>query len=112
MQRSIGPVPRHTSPPTLVFIALLLAGLFLPSHALAQFANADLAGTVTSSDGQDLPGVTVTARNEASGISRTTVTAANGAPSPYSSPSGVASTSSASASNTPRERKNSPTSAP
>lgn len=54
-------------------LALLAA---LP--AAAQFANADLGGVVTASDGAALPGVTVTATNEAAGLSRTTVTAANG----------------------------------
>jgi len=59
---------------------LLLAGLLLLAvpPAFAQFANADLAGTVTDTDGSALPGVTVTATNEATGLPRTTVTAANG----------------------------------
>lgn len=43
-----------------------------------QSENADLAGVVTDSDGASLPGVTVTARNEATGLSRTTVTSTNG----------------------------------
>ncbi|HEX9736763.1 MAG TPA: TonB-dependent receptor [Thermoanaerobaculia bacterium] len=46
--------------------------------AAAQFANADLGGVVTSSDGKALPGVTVTATDEAAGLTRTTVTAVNG----------------------------------
>ena len=43
-----------------------------------QLADAGLAGVVTDADGEALPGVTVTASNEANGISRTTVTAVNG----------------------------------
>ena len=53
--------------------------LMLATPMAAQFANANLAGTVVSIDGTALPGVTVTATNEATGISRVTVTAANGA---------------------------------
>lgn len=47
-----------------------------PSNA--QFARASLSGLVVDPDGAALPGVTVTARNEASGFSRTVVTSANG----------------------------------
>jgi hypothetical protein len=54
-------------------LALLLAG-----PAVAQFANADLGGTVDLSDGNALPGVIVIATNEATGLSRTTVSAATG----------------------------------
>ena len=60
-----------------VAIAVTLALVFAWPTA-AQFANADLAGVVTDSNGGALPGVTVTARNEATGSSRTTVTATNG----------------------------------
>ena len=55
-----------------------LAALAFAWPAAAQFANADLAGAVTDTEGGALPGVTVTARNEATGSSRTTVTAENG----------------------------------
>jgi len=48
----------------------------VPVHA--QFANADLAGTVVDSEGGTLPGVTVTATNDATGLGRSTVTANNG----------------------------------
>lgn len=62
--------------PALIFALL---ALFVTSQPIAaQFANADLAGVVTDTDGASLPGVTVTARNEATGASRTTVTAENG----------------------------------
>lgn len=57
---------------------VVLSALSLAPPAAAQFANADLAGVVTDADGGVLPGVTVTARNEATGSERTTVTAANG----------------------------------
>jgi len=54
-------------------------GLMLAAPpVLAQFANADLAGTVTDTDGAALPGVTVTATNDATGLHRTTVSSANG----------------------------------
>jgi outer membrane receptor protein involved in Fe transport len=61
--------------------AWLLASIALPlaaGVASAQFANADLAGTVKSSDGNDLPGVAVTATNEGTGQTRTTTSTANG----------------------------------
>lgn len=59
---------------------LILASLLLVAPpAFAQFANADLAGTVTDSDGAALPGVTVTATNKSTSLSRTTVSSANGA---------------------------------
>ncbi len=60
----------------VVFIALALGIGLQP--ALGQFANADLQGSVTDIDGGALPGVVVTARNEASGVARTTVTSATG----------------------------------
>ena len=55
-----------------------LAAMVFASPVAAQFANADLAGVVIDSEDGALPGVTVTARNEATGIERTTVTATNG----------------------------------
>ena len=63
----------------VVFALLALFGLGLGLQpAFAQFANADLRGSVTDADGGVLPGVTVTARNEATGLSRTTVTSTTG----------------------------------
>jgi outer membrane receptor protein involved in Fe transport len=47
-------------------------------QAGAQFANSSISGTVTGADGAGLPGVTVTVRNQASGLVRTSVTAENG----------------------------------
>lgn len=46
--------------------------------AVAQFANADLAGTVTGDDGVPLAAVAVTATQESTRLSRSTTTAANG----------------------------------
>jgi outer membrane receptor protein involved in Fe transport len=50
----------------------------LASQAGAQLANSSISGTVVGADGAGLPGVTVTARNQASGLVRTSVTAENG----------------------------------
>lgn len=73
MQRS------QCSMPVLVALAVGLALVaLLPPPALAQFANADLGGVVSDPAGAPLVGVAITARNEASGISRTTVSATNG----------------------------------
>ncbi|HEX9698132.1 MAG TPA: carboxypeptidase-like regulatory domain-containing protein, partial [Acidobacteriota bacterium] len=46
--------------------------------AQAQFARASVAGTVADPDGAPLPGVTVTVRNEDSGLIRTAVTSGSG----------------------------------
>lgn len=48
------------------------------SQAGAQLANSSISGTVTGADGAGLPGVTVTVRNQESGLVRTSVTAENG----------------------------------
>jgi hypothetical protein len=68
-----------------VFIFLLF-----PLPALAQVTTADVVGTVSDSTGAYLPGVTVTARREATGNLETAVTDGNGnfqilrlAPGPY-----------------------------
>ncbi len=50
----------------------------LASQAGAQLANSSISGTVVGADGAGLPNVTVTIRNQASGLVRTTVTADNG----------------------------------
>jgi outer membrane receptor protein involved in Fe transport len=60
---------------TLGLGILLIA---LASQAGAQLANSSLSGTVTGTDGAGLPGVTVTVRNQESGLVRTAVTAENG----------------------------------
>lgn len=64
---------RHLRPTLLI-----VAGLGFAVPAGAQFANADLAGVVTDAGGEALPGVTVTATHEATGIQRTTVSSNNG----------------------------------
>ncbi len=61
----------------LLTLTLGLA-LTLATPAYAQFARARLAGQVTDPDGAPLPGVTVTATNEANGLSRSAVTGATG----------------------------------
>jgi outer membrane receptor protein involved in Fe transport len=66
-------LPRFVS-----FIVIFLAFMALAAQAGAQLANSSISGTVTGADGAGLPGVTVTLRNQASGLVRTTVTAANG----------------------------------
>ena len=58
---------------TVVAVALALA-----APAQAQFARAEVAGTVSDPDGLPLPGVTVTARNQNTGLTRTVVTQATG----------------------------------
>ncbi|MEA2600243.1 MAG: hypothetical protein QOF89_1235 [Acidobacteriota bacterium] len=50
----------------------------LASQAGAQFANSSISGTVVGADGAGLGKVTVTVRNQESGLVRTTVTADNG----------------------------------
>jgi outer membrane receptor protein involved in Fe transport len=52
--------------------------LALAAQAAAQLANSSLSGTATGANGGGLPGVTVTLRNQESGLVRTTVTAENG----------------------------------
>lgn len=60
-------------------VGLAIACMVLAaSQAGAQLANASLSGTVTGADGAGLPGVTVTVRNQESGLVRTSVTAENG----------------------------------
>src|SRR3954469_16713645 len=54
----------------LFAIALLVA--IVPFSAFAQSSNGSISGTVTDDTGAVLPGVTVTAVNTATGLSRTT----------------------------------------
>ena len=69
---------------TAVAVALAWA---LP--APAQFANSDLVGTVKDVQGGPLPGVLVTARNQATGIDRSTASAANGSFALFGLPPGT-----------------------
>jgi hypothetical protein len=62
----------------LIPLSLILFLLTPTSLAVAQFANSDLAGTVTDQQGGALPGVVVTARNEATNLTRSAVTANTG----------------------------------
>lgn len=55
----------------LFAIALLIA--IVPFSAFAQSSNGSISGTVTDAAGAVLPGVTITALNTATGLSRTTV---------------------------------------
>jgi hypothetical protein len=64
--------------PFAPFAAALLAVGLLAPPAAAQFANADLAGTVTGEDAVPVAGVAVTATHDATRLARTTRTAANG----------------------------------
>jgi hypothetical protein len=61
------------------FIAFaILAFLLIPTMVFAQASGAALAGRVTDDQGGGIPGVTVTATNNATGLQRVTVTDASG----------------------------------
>ena len=60
------------------FLSWTLVFLAFAAQAAAQLANSSLSGLATGGDGIGLPGVTVTLRNQESGLVRTTVTAENG----------------------------------
>ena len=61
----------------LIFLALaIFTSLATPVEA--QFARANLSGTVRDPSGLVLPGVTVTVTNEGTGIARTVVTSESG----------------------------------
>ncbi|MFQ5744203.1 MAG: carboxypeptidase regulatory-like domain-containing protein, partial [Acidobacteriota bacterium] len=62
----------------LTLFSVVALALVLAAPAEAQFARAGVGGTVTDPDGASLPGVTVTALDEASGFSRTGVTTVDG----------------------------------
>ena len=59
-------------------VILLLAFLLAATSALAQSSGARLSGRVTDESGAALPGVTVTATNDATGFNRSTVTGGDG----------------------------------
>lgn len=71
--------PRHASLISLVLTFAFIFTALCTAPAVAQFANADLAGVVSDPDGAPLPGVTVTALSDSTGQSRITVSSANGA---------------------------------
>ena len=64
----------------VLFLSFIVGlGLVLTSGtAQAQFARAGVSGTVSDPNGEALPGVTVTARNEATGIGRSVATSLTG----------------------------------
>ena len=59
-------------------LALVLAGLFHPRLALAQFDTATVLGTVVDASGAVVPGASVTLKNADTGITATTVTDSQG----------------------------------
>jgi outer membrane receptor protein involved in Fe transport len=56
----------------------VVAILLLPIGAMAQTTGAVLSGTVTDASGATIPGVTVTATNDATGVARVVTTGADG----------------------------------
>ena len=63
---------------TGVVLALAIAVLGIPSLLQAQGLTGQISGTVTDTTGAVLPGVTVTIRNAGTGLTRETVTGADG----------------------------------
>src|SRR5262249_766120 len=61
-----------------VAAALCVALLNLPTHAFAQSSFATVTGTIADSTGALIPGVTVTATNNATGIASTTLSNESG----------------------------------
>jgi len=61
-----------------VIALVLAAAIAFALPAEAQFARSELSGRVSDPDGAPLPGVTIVARNEANGSTRTIVTGLNG----------------------------------
>ena len=68
------PVTRRVSRRLVAWGAALLVTLVAAAPARAQVSTFDLSGTVSDDQGGVLPGVTVTVRNEETGISRSAVT--------------------------------------
>jgi hypothetical protein len=66
------------SSPIRIVLLLLLVVLMLPLSLLAQPAGAVVTGRVIDETGAALPGVTITATNVATGVSRTAVTGSDG----------------------------------
>ena len=59
-------------------LLLILMLLLIPAAVLAQTGSAALGGRVSDASGAALPGVTITATNNATGLSRSVVTASDG----------------------------------
>ncbi|GAC1433844.1 MAG: hypothetical protein NVSMB68_06400 [Thermoanaerobaculia bacterium] len=72
-----------------IFLSLTLLLLMTAPIAVAQSGSGSLSGRVTDSSDSPLPGVTITATNDATGFSRTEVTDASGAYKFPSLPPGV-----------------------
>ena len=71
------PVPPHGRALIALGIFVVTLGAFA-APAAAQYARAEVSGSVTAPDGLALPGVAVEARNEDSGLTRTVPTSASG----------------------------------
>ncbi len=67
------PVSPHGKARIATGIFVVTLGAFA-APAEAQYARAEVSGSVTAPDGLALPGVAVTARNEDSGLTRETIT--------------------------------------
>jgi hypothetical protein len=76
MSRNKLPAARSVMAAVLLAVACLMA---VAPGAFAQTAGSTLVGHVTDKDGGPLPGVTVTAKNAETGLSRSTVTGSDGA---------------------------------
>ncbi|HYK06124.1 MAG TPA: carboxypeptidase regulatory-like domain-containing protein, partial [Thermoanaerobaculia bacterium] len=63
---------------TLLRSLILVVCLLTPFAAFAQLTTGSITGSVTDDSGAALPGVTITAKNTATGVSRTTVTEGDG----------------------------------
>src|SRR3954469_8159854 len=59
-------------------VAAALLAVPIPAQAQAQAAGGQIEGTVTDQSGGVLPGVTITIRNTATGVSRDTTTDSSG----------------------------------
>ena len=75
----MSPVRRCVSRRLAVWCAALVVALVAAAPARAQVSTFDLSGTISDDQGGVLPGVTVTARNEETGTTRSAVTDAAGA---------------------------------
>ncbi|HUF09523.1 MAG TPA: carboxypeptidase-like regulatory domain-containing protein, partial [Rhodothermales bacterium] len=64
--------------PRSIFTVLMILTLFCTLPLQAQTSGGTLMGRVVDSGGGDLPGVTVTATNDATGVSRSTVSSSDG----------------------------------
>src|SRR5271156_4221656 len=68
----------RTNAPFYAFLAILAVTLVFTPTSIAQVVSATLTGTVTDSSGATVPGATVTATETNTGVSRSTLTSAEG----------------------------------